>query len=146
MAILSETFGERLNTLRSRLRLTTQQLAARANVPQSLISGLQTGNRRIGEDNARKIGQALGLNAWEMEEFIYLAINDSAEKVLNGHKRYPAEVLNLVAAELHQNGIAPEEVGRCILHPTLGNGQTPDAAIYLRDGRSATIEVKIHQH
>jgi transcriptional regulator with XRE-family HTH domain len=145
MTILTETFGEKLNTLRSRLELTTLQLATRASVPQSLISGLQAGSRRIGEDNARKIGMALELSDWELEEFVYLAINDSAEKVLDEYKGYPAEVLNLVAAELQQSGIQAQDVGRCVLHPKLRNGDSPDAAVYLRDGRSVIIEVKVRQ-
>jgi transcriptional regulator with XRE-family HTH domain len=138
-------FGERLNDLRTEKNLTVQQLADRADVNPTLISGLQNNNRTIGENNARRIGVALGLTGIELEDFIYLAINAAKEKVLDEFKSYPAEVLNLVAHELCQSGIAPDMVNRCIRNPKLQGGLNPNAAVYLKDGRSALIEINISQ-
>ncbi|MEP6668798.1 MAG: helix-turn-helix transcriptional regulator [Chthoniobacter sp.] len=142
---MREEFGDRLHTLRTRLNLTTKQLAVKATVPESLICGLQAGSRTIGENNARKIGTALGLTGAPLEEFVYLAINNAKEKVLDEYKGYPAEVLNLVAHELQQSGIAPEMVNRCVRHPKLQDGLNPHAAVFLKDGRSALIEINISQ-
>ena len=142
MITLTETFGERLNELRRKHNLTVQQLADRATVPATLISGLQTNNRQIGENNARKIGKALQLTGAELESFVYQAINTSEERVLESSKGYPAEVLNLLANQLRQSGIDPEQVVRCVLRPQLGN-RASDAAVFLDDGRKAFIEVTL---
>jgi hypothetical protein len=143
MTILSETFAERLSALRVRQNLTAHQLAVAADVPPSLISGLQTGNRCVGEDNARKIGVALGLMDKDLEEFVFMAINQSTERVLMEFKEFPAEVLNLVAVGLRNVGIYPDEVGRCIFYPRTDQRGTTDAGLYLRDGRSVLIQLKI---
>ena len=142
MITLTETFGERLNELRGKRNLTVQQLANRASVPATLISGLQTNNRRIGENNARKIGKALQLTGAELESFVYQAINTSEERVLESSKGYPAEVLNLLANELRQSGIEPEKVIRCVLRPRFGDGSS-DVAVFLNDGRKTFIEVTL---
>jgi len=138
-----ETFSQRLNALRTRFNLTNAKLADIAKVPESLISGLQSGTRNIGENNARKIGAALGLTEGDLEEFVYLAINNSVERVLHEFKGYPAEVLNLVAMELREAGIGPQAVTKCIRNPSLGSGSNPDAALYLKDGRSVIIDIQL---
>src|SRR4051812_11505941 len=125
--MLPQTFSEKLNSLRRDCKLTVYQLAARAGVPQSLISGLSTSNRVIGENNARKIGEALQLSGDELESFIYLAINACSEKVLQDSKRYPAEILNLIATELQSFGITAETINRCVRKPRF-NDSTADAA------------------
>ena len=108
--IYMKTFGERLNNLRKQHDLTVYQLAKRAGVHQSLISGLQTNNRVVGEHNARKIGKALQLEGEALESFVYQAINNCTEKVLNEFKSYPAEVLNLIAGILASTGIMPSSI------------------------------------
>ena len=138
-------FGTTLNTLRKQKNLTVQQLADRAEVNPTLISGLQRHNRTIGENNARRIGEALELTGKDLEEFIYLALNAAKDRVLFEHRCFPAEILNLVAHELQQSGIGPEMVNRCVLNPILHGGLNPDAAVYLKDGRSALIEIKVSQ-
>ena len=141
MITLTETFGEKLNTLRRNRNLTVQQLAVRAGVPASLISGLQTNSRQIGENNARKIANALRLVGEDFEQFVYAAINTSVERVLDSSKGYPAEMLNLLASELRLSGIAPEQVMKCVLHPH--QSDAPDALLYLNDGSRAMIRVEI---
>jgi len=134
----TENFGNTLNRIRKQQHLTVHQLAKLAGVPQSLISGLQTNNRVIGEYNARKIGKALQLDGDDLESFVYLAINNCTERVLNEFKSYPAEVLNLIAGVLESMGISPENIKRCIRKH---NGA--DAALYLNDGKAAFINVEV---
>lgn len=142
MITLTETFGKKLNALRKNRNLTVQQLADKARVPATLISGLQNHNRQVGENNATRIGAALGLESDELQEFVYMAINNSGEKVLEDFKHYPAEVLNLVAGELMASGISSEDVNRCVIRPRL-NDATPNAAVFLKDGQRALIEIKV---
>ena len=141
--IMNKSFGQTLSDLRVKQNLTVQQLADRADVNPTLISGLQNNNRTIGENNARRIGRALELTGTELDAFVYLAINAAKDRVLEAFRTYPAEVINLVALELNRAGIGPDVVSRCVLHPKLQDGLTPDAAIYLKDGRSALIEIKV---
>lgn len=132
----TESFGDTLNKLRKARNLTVQQLADRAGVGQSLISGLQTGHRVVGENNARKIAQALNLSGEDFEEFVYLAINDCTERVLCDFRKYPAEVLNLIADELQSFGITPEVITHC------ARG-TAGTTVYLKDGREASINAEV---
>jgi transcriptional regulator with XRE-family HTH domain len=137
---LTEIFAERLNTLRKQRLLTVQELAASAGVPPSLVSGLQSGNRVIGEFVARKLAKALHLDGEESESFVYLAINGCSEKVLQSSKRYPAELLNLIAGELLARGISPDRISHCIRKPQFSEA---DAALYLDDGNAALINVQV---
>ena len=132
------TFANTLNTLRKERHLTVRELSKLAKMGQPLISGLQQGNRRIGEYAARKLGTALQLKDEELDDFIYQAINDCSEKVLNSSKAYPAELLNLVAGELDSLGIMPDKITKCVR-----KSKNADATLILNDGRSATINLEI---
>jgi transcriptional regulator with XRE-family HTH domain len=134
----TNTFANTLNALRKERHLTVRELSKLANVGEPLISGLQQGNRRIGECAARKLGTALKLIGQELDTFIYQAINNCSEKVLNSSKAYPAELLNLVAGELNSLGISPDWIARCVRKP-----QNADATVFLNDGRSATINLEV---
>ena len=140
---MQNTFGNTLTTLRARLNLTVQDLANKAKVNPTLVSGLQNAKRQIGENNARKLGSALNLSGGELENFVYAAINECSERVMDDCKMYPAEVLNLCARHLQEQGISGEQISRCVLKPKLQDGREPDAVVYLIDGRTALIELKI---
>lgn len=116
--------------------LTNIQLAKRADVPCSLIAGLQSGKRRIGELQARRIGLALGLHGTQFEEFIFEAINQCSEKVLFESRPYPAEVLNIWAKVLRGAGITPEQV-RCA--KLTGN----EVTLALLNGAQVKLEAKL---
>jgi transcriptional regulator with XRE-family HTH domain len=134
----TETFGTTLNTLRKERKLTVHQLAKLAGVHQSLISGLNTDNRIIGEVSARKIAKALGLEGENQESFVYQAINNCSDRVLAQFKRYPAEALNLVASVLANSGISAEKIVRFERKPDSMN-----ASIYLDDGKAARINLDV---
>lgn len=133
---MKNEFSELLTRLRAQANLTTVELAELADVPRSLISGLENRTRRIGEIQATRLGKALGLSGGELYEFIYLAINTCTEKVLSESKGYPAEVLNLLAHELRAAGILPEQVNACAV-----NGA--NVSLLLENGKQATLEAKL---
>jgi len=126
-------FSEQLSILRQDAQLTNQELADDAAVPASLIAGLQSGKRRIGEYQARKIGVALNLDGQALESFIYDAINNCSEKVLEESKGYPAELLNLLARQLRSAGVLPNNV-------TGWNVQKNAADLVLSNGGKAHLE------
>ena len=129
------TFAETLNRLRKANNLTVDELGRRAGVYPSLISSVQTGNRQIGEYVARKLAKVLDLAGEELEDFVYLAINECTVKVLERCKEYPAEVLCLVANELYNQGIAPESIMRCVRKPAT-------ATLCMNDGKESVISLE----
>lgn len=106
-------FKKILRQLRERANLTNAELADMADVPRSLVSGLETGNRRAGEFVARKLGQALGLEDEELQEFILASIDMGTDKVLFDIRRYPSKVLNMSGLSLKKANISPENISDC---------------------------------
>ena len=137
---MNERFEVLLSRLRKQANLTNDELAELAVVPRSLIPGLQSGKRRIGEHQARKIGAALGLDGQGLERFVFSAINNCTEKVLKESRAYPAELLNLAARQLKAAGIEPEQVVGCVVSQ---EGDDSEVAILLRDGGEARLETKL---
>lgn len=137
---MNEEFPELLSKLRKEAKLTNIQLAEEANVSRSLIPGLQSGKRCVGEYQARKLGNALGLTGAELEDFIFSGINRCTEKVLVEAKPYPAKLLNLLARQLRRAGIAPEMVSSCMIEE---DAQKCVVEIKLVDGKDAHIETKL---
>ena len=140
MSQITQTFPERLKSLRKARNLTSEQLAHKANVPSTLICALQKGYRSVGENNATKIGVALGLKGTELRDFVYLALNRAVGKLLKESQGYPSELLNLVATQLRAAGITPEQVEGCLVN--LGANKI-GVAIMLSHGRTAHLETKI---
>ena len=132
------TFGNRLNKLKIARGLSSVELARKAGISEGLLSGLIHDQRVIGEYAAKKIGNALQLTGSELEEFVYAAINNCSEKVLEASKHYPAELINLVASRLQESGITPDEINRCVRKE-----DGADAALTLKDGRQATISLEL---
>ena len=129
-----------LTDLRHRANLTNQQLAEKAAVPRSLIAGLQSGQRRVGEYNSRMIGVALDLKDAELENFIYQAVDTCTEKVLEDSQQYPSELLNLLAKELRAAGVLPEDVEQ---YRVVGEPQAKRVALFLKDGSQAEIATQV---
>jgi transcriptional regulator with XRE-family HTH domain len=133
-------FSEYLTYLRQRANLTNRQLAEKAGVPRSLIAGLQSGQRRVGEYNGRMIGEALGLTGLELEHFIYQAVDTCTEKVLKDSQQYPAELLNLLAKQLRAVGVLPEHIDQ---YRVQGDSQASTVALTLKDGAEARIATTV---
>ena len=113
LSAMHKTFGETLTELRTRRNLSNRGLAELAEVPYSLIPGLQSGKRRVGESRARRIGIALGLEGERLEQFVLQAINGCTEKVLKNVMGFPASLINFLPLCLRTAGILPAEVREC---------------------------------
>ena len=135
---INNTFGNKLNSLKTARGLSSAELARKAGISEGLLSGLIHDQRVIGEYTARKIGNALQLTGNESEEFIYSAINNCSEKILESFKKYPAELINLVACKLQERGVTPDEISRCVR-----DEKDVDAALYLNDGREIHLTLEV---
>lgn len=134
------SFSQTLQALRANAQLTNNELARLADVPESLISGLQNDNRRVGEYQAMKIGKALKLTGDELEQFIYDAINTCTEKILNTAKPYHSQLLNLVAVQLHRAGIPADSITDCtIASDEFGQ----DVTLSLGSGKKAKLRTQL---
>jgi transcriptional regulator with XRE-family HTH domain len=137
---MNHSFSSQLTNLRHAAKLTNRELARLADVPSSLISGLQNDNRRIGEYQARKIGCALQLTEAALAQFVLHAINNCSEKVLVESKPYPAEVLNLVAGQLRKAGILAQDIRGCSV---AGDEVEQDVTLSLGNGRKAVLSTHL---
>ena len=103
-------FKDLLIRKRKALGLTSKELSKQASVSESLLSGLQSGNRRIGEKQASRIASALGLINQEERDFIFMAMNESTQRLLQSSKAYPVEILNSLPGFLRNKGVLPENI------------------------------------
>jgi len=137
---MNEPFSSQLYRLRTNAKLTNAELARRADVPESFISGLQNDNRRVGEYQAGKIGRALNLEGEQLERFIYDAINTCTEKVLNEAKPYPAQLLNHLALQLQRAGISAAAIAAMTVD---GDLHDQDIRLTLNNGSQATLRTQL---
>ena len=137
---MKNEFPQLLSKLRREAKLTNIQLSELAPVSRSLIPGLQSGKRCVGEYQARKLGVALGLEGQHLVDFIYSGINRSKEKVLVEALPYPAELLNLLARQLRKAGVGPELVSECMVEE---DAYLCTVGIILTDGTEARLETKL---
>jgi len=137
---MKNEFPQLLSKLRRDAKLTNIQLSELAPVSRSLIPGLQSGKRCVGEYQARKLGLALGLEGKQLDDFIFSGINRSKEKVLVEALPYPAELLNLLARQLRRSGIGPDIVSECMVDE---DAYVCTVALLLTDGTEARLETKL---
>ena len=104
---MNRKFSEILTNLRIQANLTNRELAEVADVPHSMIAGIQSGRRPVGEKQARKLGVALGLQGEELDTFVLDAVETCSEKLLRVCREYPSWLLNLLPLTLIQRGISP---------------------------------------
>ena len=103
-------FKDLLISKRKALGLTSKELSKQSSVSESLLSGLQSGNRRIGEKQASRIASALGLKKQDKSDFIFMAMNESTQRLLESSKAYPVEILNSLPGLLRNKGVLPENI------------------------------------
>ena len=130
-------FSTTLKELRIKNGFTNERLAQVAHVPESLISGLQNGKRRVGELQARKLGKALNLRGAQLERFVYAAIDTCTEKVLKELRRYPARILNHLAVQLSRSGIAADSIQGVAAATDEGD---KEITLSLKNGKQATVQ------
>lgn len=136
-------FSHTLYALRRAANFTDEDLAKQANVPRSLITGLQNGSRAIGEQQAKKIASALKLQGNALRDFIYDAINTCSRRVLAKNERYPAEVVNLAADQLQRVGIDPERIEACEWLEK-HEDQATGLILKMDDGSQAHLRADLH--
>lgn len=137
---MRETLSAQIQRLRGVRRLTIRELARQADVSHAVIAGLQSGKRVIGEVQATKIAAALGLRGEELEEFVINAINECSEKVLTDAKSYPAQLLNLLALQLRNAGIAGETIHQCAVK---GDAVHQDVTLWLAGNRQVHLKTQL---
>ena len=111
-------FKDLLKSKRKELGITSKELSELASVSESLLSGLQTGNRRIGEKQASRIASGLGLLGEEHSDFIFMAMNESRQRILASSKAYPVEILNSLPGLLRNKGVLPENINSARIFDT----------------------------
>ena len=111
-------FKDLLISKRKALGLTSKELSKQSSVSESLLSGLQSGNRRIGEKQASRIASALGLKKQEKSDFIFMAMNESTQRLLESSKSYPVDVLNSLPGLLRNKGVLPENINSARIFDT----------------------------
>ena len=95
-------FKEILKHERLKKGLSATKLSEMSGLHVSLISALEHGYRCIGEKSARKLSIAFGLRDKEQEQFIYSAMEESADRLLRTSESYPVELLNYVPVQLQK--------------------------------------------
>ena len=134
--MIPHTFSAELTTLRQNAKLTNRELGELARVPHSLIAGLQSGRRAVGECQARRIAVALNLRNDALEAFVLRAINTCTEKVLTAAKDYPAEFINFLPMKLRASGITPNRIHYFSVSPEL-------ITVHLTDGCVAQLAAMV---
>jgi transcriptional regulator with XRE-family HTH domain len=134
------TFANHLSDLRKDRGFSVKDFAQKAKVHSTLISALQSGQRSIGENNALKIGKALGLEGIELQSFVYLALDEATDKVLKENNGYPAELLNLLAIQLRQAAIDANAIQGFTV---TGCGDRHDVTLVLPNGVTATLKTQL---
>jgi transcriptional regulator with XRE-family HTH domain len=137
-------FAHTLTALRKAANLTDEALAQLADVPRSLITGLQNGARIIGEQQARKIAAALKLEGNALRDFVFDAMNTCTMRVLAENQNYPAEVVNFAANHLQDKGIDPEYIAACEWLEKYGD-QAQALILKLEDGSKAEFKADLRK-
>ena len=131
-------FKKQFAECRERSGLTYRALEKVTGIKYSALAAMQTGNRPVGEQSARRIAEAFGLSGDVREAFVLSALNTSKEKVLAAVDGYPAEVLNLLGLLLMARGIKPGQIVRCEY-----NLAAPDClTLALKKGRTVHLHVE----
>ena len=97
-----KTFKEILKHERLKKGLSATKLSELSGLHVTLISALEHGHRCIGEKSAKKLSIALGLKEREQEQFIYSAIEESSDRLLEASEDYPVELLNYLPIKLQK--------------------------------------------
>ena len=105
-----KAFKNHLKLKRKELGMSGKTLARKANISESLLSGLQKGDRAIGEKQAKRIATALNLENQEHSDFVFMAMNESRDRLLDLSEDYPVETLNFLPLLLRKMRISPEMI------------------------------------
>ena len=132
-------FKQRFAACRERSGLTCRALEKVTGIKYSALAAMQTGNRPVGEQSARRIAAAFGLSGDALEAFVLAALNTSKEKVLAAVSGYPSEVLNFLGLRLMASGIKPGQIVRCGYNPAVPGC----LKLSLKKGRTVHLHVEV---
>ena len=134
-------FKKQFAACRERSGLTYRALEKVTGIKYSALAAMQTGNRPVGEQSARRIAEAFRLFGDAREAFVLAALNTSKEKVLAAVTGYPAEVLNCLGLLLTARGIKSSHIVRCGYDPAV-----PDCLqLTLKKGRTLHLQVQVSE-
>jgi transcriptional regulator with XRE-family HTH domain len=86
MESISESLGPVVRKRREALRLSQEQLAARAGIHRTYVSSIELGKVRLGIDIAQKVAKAL-----EIPLSVLIADAERASSKTSGRRRFPSE-------------------------------------------------------
>lgn len=131
-----KTFKEILKHERLRQHLSATKLSELSGLHVTLISALEHGHRCIGEKSAKKLSIALGLKEREQEQFIYSAIEESSDRLLEASEDYPVELLNYVPVQLQKMKVSADLIRDL-------KEQKNKLIIFLKNNNLIEIETKL---
>jgi transcriptional regulator with XRE-family HTH domain len=117
MANIKTDFKRQLAEYRKRSGLSYRKLERVTGIKYSALAAMETGNRPVGEQSARRLASAFGLSGEALDTFVLSTLNTSKERILDCVKEYPSEVLNLLGLMLLGQGIKPSHITRCEFNP-----------------------------
>ena len=133
------TFGSWIKDLRHKAHLSQRDFGAIINLPHSLISVIESGDRAVGAGLAEKLADALKLNNEERDNFLILAASTRKRDKLVGYARtMPSQALYFLPKVLRQTGVGQDNVKSAVL--SRGKTGTGSAAsdvllLELNDGK-----------
>ena len=134
-----KTFQHLLRSERNKRELTVKRLAELSNLHDSLISGVEHGDRVIGEISAIKLAQGLGLEGKDQISFILSAMEESKDRLLKLSMDYPVILLNQIPLQLHELGIVANQI-----HSSEENDK--GILLSLKENQRVQIETRIQIH
>jgi transcriptional regulator with XRE-family HTH domain len=131
-----KTFKEILKHERLKQHLSATKLSELSGLHVTLISALEHGHRCIGEKSAKKLSIALGLKEREQEQFIYSAIEESSDRLLEASEDYPVELLNYVPVQFQKMKVSADLIRDL-------KEQKNKLIIFLKNNNVIEIETKL---
>ena len=135
-------FLEQLAEHRKRCGLSYRSLEQVTGIKYSALAAMQSGNRPVGEQSARRLAEAFGLSGETQETFVLTALNTSRERVLQAVKEFPAEVLNALGLLLLACGIEPAQIVGGEISSSLPQDRSR-LRLSLADGRQLRLDIRL---
>lgn len=132
-------FQHLLRSERNKRGLTVKKLAELSNLYDSLISGVEHGDRVLGEISATKLARGLGLEGKCQISFILSAMEESKDRLLKLSTDYPVILLNQIPLQLHELGIIASQI-----HSLEKNEKR--ILLHLKENQQVQIETRIQIH
>lgn len=104
-------FGKYMKRLRTDRKISQVSLQSTTGVAATLISAFEHGERAVGPLVAEKLATGLQLEEWERERFLLGAAKTRRkDRLINGARHLPPEIINYVPKMLPNIGIDPSKI------------------------------------